>query len=136
LSLRSEEARPRCEEAITVARAVGARAEEARGLRVLAGCLGSLGDEERAIALGLEARNIAGEVGDAETVMSTYVIVDSSVLPSPLGLGIRISRRPGIGIAPVDLTESYQPARPMRWCGTWAKHARVPYRPAEQPLRS
>jgi hypothetical protein len=31
LSLRSEEARPRCEEAITVARAVGARAEEARG---------------------------------------------------------------------------------------------------------
>jgi DNA-binding CsgD family transcriptional regulator/tetratricopeptide (TPR) repeat protein len=79
VSLRAEEARPRCEEAITVARAVGARAEEARGLRVLAGCLGSLGDEDRAIALGLEARRIAEEVGDAETVMSTYVVVDSSL---------------------------------------------------------
>jgi DNA-binding CsgD family transcriptional regulator/tetratricopeptide (TPR) repeat protein len=76
LSLRSEEARPRCEEAITVARAVGARAEEARGLRVLAGCLGNLGDEDQAIALGLEARRIAEEVGDAETVMSTYMVVD------------------------------------------------------------
>jgi DNA-binding CsgD family transcriptional regulator/tetratricopeptide (TPR) repeat protein len=76
LSLRSEEARPRCEEAITVARAVGARAEEARGLRVLAGCLGNLGDGDRAIALGLEARRIAEEVGDGETVMSTYMVVD------------------------------------------------------------
>jgi DNA-binding CsgD family transcriptional regulator/tetratricopeptide (TPR) repeat protein len=79
LSLRSEEARPRCEEAIAVARAVGARVEEARGLRVLAGCVGNLGDEDRAIALGLEARRIAEEVGDAETVMSTYVVVDSSL---------------------------------------------------------
>jgi DNA-binding CsgD family transcriptional regulator/tetratricopeptide (TPR) repeat protein len=76
LSLRAEEARPRCEEAITVARAVGARAEEAMGLRVLAGCLGNLGDGDQAIALGLEARRIAEEVGDAETVLSTYVVVD------------------------------------------------------------
>jgi len=65
LSLRTEEARPRCEEAIMVARVVGARAEEARGLRVLAGCLGNLGDEDQSIALGLEARRIAEEVGDA-----------------------------------------------------------------------
>jgi DNA-binding CsgD family transcriptional regulator/tetratricopeptide (TPR) repeat protein len=76
LSLRTEEARPRCEEAITVARVVGARAEEARGLRVLAGCLGNLGDEDRSIALGLEARRIAEEVGDAETVMGTYMVVN------------------------------------------------------------
>jgi DNA-binding CsgD family transcriptional regulator len=79
VSLRSEEARPRCEEAIRVARAVGARAEEARGLRVLAGCLGSFGDGDRAIALGLEARHTAEEVGDAETVMSSYVTVDSAL---------------------------------------------------------
>jgi DNA-binding CsgD family transcriptional regulator/tetratricopeptide (TPR) repeat protein len=79
LSLRAEEARPRCEEAITVARVVGARAEEARGLRVLAGCLGNLGDEDRAIALGLEARRIAEEVGDAETVMGTYMVVNSAL---------------------------------------------------------
>jgi DNA-binding CsgD family transcriptional regulator/tetratricopeptide (TPR) repeat protein len=79
LSLRAEEARPRCEEAITVARVVGARAEEARGLRVLAGCLGNLGDEDRSIALGLEARRIAEEVGDAETVMGTYMVVNSAL---------------------------------------------------------
>jgi DNA-binding CsgD family transcriptional regulator/tetratricopeptide (TPR) repeat protein len=79
VTLRSDEARPRCEEAIAVAQAVGARAEEARGLRVLAGCLGNLGDEDRAIALGLEARRIAEEVGDTETVMSSYVIVDSAL---------------------------------------------------------
>jgi DNA-binding CsgD family transcriptional regulator/tetratricopeptide (TPR) repeat protein len=102
LSLRSEEARPRCEEAITVARAVGARAEEARGLRVLAGCLGSLGDEERAIALGLEARNIAEEVGDAETVMSTYVIVDSS-------LGLLGRERDALD----DAQQGYQRARDL-----------------------
>jgi tetratricopeptide (TPR) repeat protein len=78
LSLRTEEARPRCEEAITVARAVGARAE-ARGLRVLAGCLGNLGDEDQAIVLGLEARRIAEEVGDAETVMGTYMVVNYSL---------------------------------------------------------
>jgi DNA-binding CsgD family transcriptional regulator/tetratricopeptide (TPR) repeat protein len=102
LSLRSEEARPRCEEAITVARAVGARAEEARGLRVLAGCMGSLGDEERAIALGLEARNIAEEVGDAETVMSTYVIVDSS-------LGLLGRERDALD----DAQQGYQRARDL-----------------------
>jgi DNA-binding CsgD family transcriptional regulator/tetratricopeptide (TPR) repeat protein len=102
LSLRSEEARLRCEEAITVARAVGARAEEARGLRVLAGCLGSLGDEERAIALGLEARNIAEEVGDAETVMSTYVIVDSS-------LGLLGRERDALD----DAQQGYQRARDL-----------------------
>jgi DNA-binding CsgD family transcriptional regulator len=79
LSLRTEEARPRCEEAITVAQAVGARAEEARGLRVLAGCLDDLGDEDQAIALGLEARRIAEEVGDAETVMGTYMLVESAL---------------------------------------------------------
>jgi DNA-binding CsgD family transcriptional regulator/tetratricopeptide (TPR) repeat protein len=102
LSLRSEEARPRCEEAVTVARAVGARAEEARGMRVLAGCLGSLGDEERAIALGLEARRIAEEVGDAETVMSTYVIVDSS-------LGLLGRERDALD----DAQQGYQHAREL-----------------------
>jgi DNA-binding CsgD family transcriptional regulator/tetratricopeptide (TPR) repeat protein len=102
LRLRAEEARPRCEEAITVARAVGARAEEARGLRVLAGCLGSLGDEDRAIALGLEARRIAEEAGDAETVMSTYLVVDSA-------LGLLGREREGLA----DAQQGYQRAREL-----------------------
>ena len=74
-SFRAEEAIPRCEEAITVARAVGARAEEAKALRVLASCLGDLGEPDRAITLILEARRMAEEVGDAETVIGTYLTV-------------------------------------------------------------
>jgi tetratricopeptide (TPR) repeat protein len=73
LSLRSEEAIARCEEAIAAARAVGARAEEAKALRVLAISLADFGDLDRAITLVLEARRIAEEVGDAETVMDTYM---------------------------------------------------------------
>jgi DNA-binding CsgD family transcriptional regulator/tetratricopeptide (TPR) repeat protein len=73
---RYEEARARCEEAITVARTVGARAEEAKALRVLAVNLSTRGHLDRVIAVALEARRIAEEVGDAETVVSTYATVD------------------------------------------------------------
>ena len=37
------------------------------------GLPGDLGELDRAIALALEARRIAEEVGDAETVIDTYV---------------------------------------------------------------
>jgi DNA-binding CsgD family transcriptional regulator/tetratricopeptide (TPR) repeat protein len=73
VSLRSEEAVPRCEEAIAVAQAVSARAEEAKALRVLAGCMADLGDADRSITLSLEARRIAEEIGDTETIIGTYV---------------------------------------------------------------
>jgi DNA-binding CsgD family transcriptional regulator/tetratricopeptide (TPR) repeat protein len=73
VSLRSEEAVPRCEEAIAVAQAVSAQAEEAKALRVLAGCMAHLGDADRSITLGLEARRIAEEIGDTETIIGTYV---------------------------------------------------------------
>jgi tetratricopeptide (TPR) repeat protein len=72
LSLRSEEAIARSEAAIAAAQAVGARAEEAKALRVLAISLADFGGLDRAITLVLEARRIAEEVGDAETVMDTY----------------------------------------------------------------
>jgi DNA-binding CsgD family transcriptional regulator len=72
LSLRSKEAIARSEAAIAAAQAVGARAEEAKALRVLAAGLAGIGGLERAITLVLEARRIAEEVGDAETVMDTY----------------------------------------------------------------
>jgi DNA-binding CsgD family transcriptional regulator/tetratricopeptide (TPR) repeat protein len=74
-SLRLQEALPRCEEAIATARAVGAPAEEAKALRVLAICQLDLGDLDRAITLALEARRLAEEVGDGETVMGTYMTV-------------------------------------------------------------
>jgi DNA-binding CsgD family transcriptional regulator/tetratricopeptide (TPR) repeat protein len=73
LRARPEQAIVRCEEAIAAARAVGARAEEAKALRVLAISLASFGGLDRAITLVLEARRLAEEVGDAETVMGTYM---------------------------------------------------------------
>jgi DNA-binding CsgD family transcriptional regulator/tetratricopeptide (TPR) repeat protein len=75
LMLRSKEAIARCEEAITVAQVVGARLEEAKAMRVLALGLAGLGEPDRAITLSLEVRRIAEQVGDAETVIDTYLTV-------------------------------------------------------------
>jgi DNA-binding CsgD family transcriptional regulator/tetratricopeptide (TPR) repeat protein len=75
MSLRPEEAIRRSEEASAYARAVGARAEEAKALRVLAGGLAALGQPDRAITLALEARAIAEDMDDAETVIGTYLAV-------------------------------------------------------------
>jgi DNA-binding CsgD family transcriptional regulator/tetratricopeptide (TPR) repeat protein len=69
---RPREAIPRCEDAIAVARLVGARAEEARALVVLASCLDDPAELDRSIALLLEARRLAEQVGDAQTVIGTY----------------------------------------------------------------
>ena len=75
LGVRPEEAIGRSEEAVACARAVGARLEEARALRVLAGDLAALGQPDRAISLALEARAIAEDQDDAETVIGTYLAV-------------------------------------------------------------
>ena len=72
VSDRPVEAVLRCEEAIAVARLVGARAEEARSLDVLATCLNLPAELDRSVALHLEARRIAEQVGDVETVIETY----------------------------------------------------------------
>jgi DNA-binding CsgD family transcriptional regulator len=73
--LRPEEALARSEEAVACARAVGARLEEAKALRVLAGDLAALGQPDRAITLALEARAIAEDLDDVETVIGTYLAV-------------------------------------------------------------
>jgi DNA-binding CsgD family transcriptional regulator/tetratricopeptide (TPR) repeat protein len=75
LSLRPKEAIRRSEEAVACARAVGARLEEAKALRVLAGDLAALGQPDRAITLALEARAIAEDLDDAETIIGTYQVV-------------------------------------------------------------
>jgi len=62
----------RCEEAIAVARAVGARAVESHALSTLGVCLDDLGELDRSIALHRQARRIAEEVGDAEAIVRTY----------------------------------------------------------------
>jgi DNA-binding CsgD family transcriptional regulator/tetratricopeptide (TPR) repeat protein len=63
---------PYCEQAIAVARAVGAQAEEAHALSTLGACLDDLGELDRAAALHREARRIAEQVGDAEAIVRTY----------------------------------------------------------------
>jgi DNA-binding CsgD family transcriptional regulator/tetratricopeptide (TPR) repeat protein len=69
---RPQEAIPLSEEAIAVARLVRAQAEEARALCVLASCLDDPAELDRRIALQLEARRLAEEVGDTQTVIDTY----------------------------------------------------------------
>jgi DNA-binding CsgD family transcriptional regulator/tetratricopeptide (TPR) repeat protein len=63
----------RCEEAIAVARAVGARAEESHALSTLGVCLDDLGQLDQSIVLHRQARRIAEEVGDAEAIVRTYI---------------------------------------------------------------
>jgi DNA-binding CsgD family transcriptional regulator/tetratricopeptide (TPR) repeat protein len=101
-SLRLQEALPRCDEAIAAARAVGAQAEEAKALRVLAICLLDLGDLDRAITLALEARHLAEEVGDGETVMGTYMTVS-------VGLALAGRERDSLE----DTQQGYQRAREL-----------------------
>jgi DNA-binding CsgD family transcriptional regulator/tetratricopeptide (TPR) repeat protein len=76
---RPQEAIPRLEEAITVARLVRARAEEAFALDTLASCLDSPDDVDQSIALHLDARRLAEEVGDAETLIGTYLTLGDTL---------------------------------------------------------
>jgi DNA-binding CsgD family transcriptional regulator/tetratricopeptide (TPR) repeat protein len=99
---RPKEAIPRLEEAITIARQVGARAEEAFALATLACCLDSPDEVERSIALHLEARRLAEEVGDAETLINTYVT---------LGETLELAGRGQDAL--VDAGEGYQRARQL-----------------------
>jgi DNA-binding CsgD family transcriptional regulator/tetratricopeptide (TPR) repeat protein len=99
---RRQEATARCEEAIAVARVVGARAQEARALDVLATCLDDLGELDQSIALHLDARRLAEEVGDVETMIETY-----GTLAYTLGIAGRDQYALG------DAREGYQRARQL-----------------------
>jgi DNA-binding CsgD family transcriptional regulator/tetratricopeptide (TPR) repeat protein len=68
----TSQAVPYCEQAISVARAVGARATETHALSTLGACLDNLGELDQSIALHRQARRIAEEVGDAEAIVRTY----------------------------------------------------------------
>jgi tetratricopeptide (TPR) repeat protein len=98
-SHRAREGLPRCEEAIATAQAAEARTEEAKALRVLATCLIELGDLDRGITVGLEARRLAQAVGDTETVIGTYMVVS-------LGLALAGRERDAVE----DAQQGYQHA--------------------------
>jgi DNA-binding CsgD family transcriptional regulator/tetratricopeptide (TPR) repeat protein len=97
---RPREAVSRCEEAIKVARLVGARTEEAQALNVLASCLDDPAATDRSIALHLDARRLAEQVRDAETVLDTYVALADT---------LRLAGRDRDALA--DAQEGYQRAR-------------------------
>jgi len=99
---RPREAIPLLEEAISVARLVGARAEEAFALTTLASCLDSPDDIERSLTLHLEARRLAEELGNAEILIDTY---------ANLGETLELAGRGQDAL--VDAREGYQRARQL-----------------------
>jgi DNA-binding CsgD family transcriptional regulator len=102
---RHEESRACCEEAIAIAREVGARAEEGHALNTLGCDIGYLGEPAAAVGHLVQARQIAEEVGDLDDLARAYLNL-SEVLARPLNRldealalareGIELSRRVGL----------------------------------------
>jgi tetratricopeptide (TPR) repeat protein len=92
---RPQEAIPLLEESITVARLVGARAEEAFALASLACCLDGPDEVERSITLHLEARGLAEEIGDAEILIDTYVTLGATFELAGRGQDALVDAREG-----------------------------------------
>jgi DNA-binding CsgD family transcriptional regulator/tetratricopeptide (TPR) repeat protein len=100
-----QESRECCEEAIAIAREVGARAEEGHALNTLGCDLAYLGDPAAAFGHLVAARRIAEEVGDLDDLARAYLNL-SEVLARPLNRldealelareGIDLSRRVGL----------------------------------------
>jgi tetratricopeptide (TPR) repeat protein len=80
---RYDESRTHCEEAIAIARSVGARREEGHALNTLGVDLACLGDPDAALAHLQEARAIAEEVGDLDDLARAYLNL-AEVLSAPL----------------------------------------------------
>jgi predicted ATPase/DNA-binding CsgD family transcriptional regulator len=83
LLCRYGESRACCEEAIAIARAVGARREEGHALNTLGVDLASLGDPEAAVEHLKAARAIAEEVADLDDLARAYLNL-AEILAAPL----------------------------------------------------
>src|SRR5262249_43970352 len=105
LLARYEDSQGSCEEAIAIARAVGARAEEGHALNTLGFDLACLGDPENGGEHLRRALEIGREVGDLDDLARAYLNL-SELLAGPLnrldealGLaleGVELSRRVGL----------------------------------------
>ena len=73
LTARYREARSRCEEAITIARAARARAEEGHALNTLGLSLAHLGEPELGVDHVCQARKIAETTGDLDDLARAYL---------------------------------------------------------------
>jgi len=101
LLARYAEARALCEQAIEVARAVGARREEGYALNPLGGALSGLGEPEAADAnleQGLAIAEAVGSIDDSRRGYGNLVAV--------LGLGSRLERAAEVGRAGVARLEA------------------------------
>ena len=76
---RPHESRRRCEQAIEVARSVGARAEEGHALNTLGVDISSLGDRKTGIAHLREAKRIAEELGWIDEIGRVYVNLSEEI---------------------------------------------------------
>ena len=83
LLARYGESRARCEEAIAIARSVGARAEEGHALNTLGVDLACLGRPDAAVEHLTAARAIAEEVGDLDDLARAYLNL-AEILAAPL----------------------------------------------------
>src|SRR5262249_19332458 len=83
LLARHQESRRYCDEAIAIAREVGARAEEGHALNTLGCDLAYLGEYGTAVSYLREARQIAEEAGDLDDLFRAYLNL-SDLLAGPL----------------------------------------------------
>jgi DNA-binding CsgD family transcriptional regulator/tetratricopeptide (TPR) repeat protein len=105
LLARYEESKRSCEEAIEIARAVGARAEEGHALNTLGFDLACLGDPVDGVGHLRRALEIARDVGDLDDLARAYLNL-SELLAGPLNRleealqlaleGVELSRRVGL----------------------------------------
>ena len=99
LSSRYRESRPYCEEALEMARAVGARAAEGHALNTLGFDLALLGEPEEGIARLQAARRVAEEETNVDGVCRAYTnLATVLLLAGRLGEAAELADR-GIGIA-------------------------------------
>jgi DNA-binding CsgD family transcriptional regulator/tetratricopeptide (TPR) repeat protein len=106
LSDRVAESVPLAEEALTIARAVGARAEEGHALNTLGVDVAQLGDRERGIEYLREALEIAKALGDPDELGSAYVNLSDRI-----DQGGRIEEAAELGIEGIEACEQAGVAR-------------------------
>jgi DNA-binding CsgD family transcriptional regulator len=128
LSGRAAESSVRCEEAIEIARRVGAHAVEARALNTIGPNYTGIGEYDRAVEVTSRARRIARELGEVEEVARSYINegdaldqagrVEESIAVALEGIGA--VRKLGLDRALGDFLRAEVAGRLLR-AGRWAE---------------
>ena len=132
LAGRIDEARARSDEAIAVARHVGARAEEGQALNTLGVAYGDLGDVDLAIARLEEARRVAEEVGAPQELCSVHHNLATTLVgfgrhTEAVTVGLtacRLARRFGLMRGAGAHTQANM-AGTLLWLGRWDEADRL-----------